>query len=159
MIYNIKLTEEHFSALNRRRAQLIQENTGGILTPFETLEFQALQEIAGQVRDFHTPAIHPELQKLMPTGDTLYVPGKSEKPRCESRMLNETHDGYVYCGYTSVRRVWCPTWTTADKGPMNFCEAHARMFMPSFNENAKDGVFHWGEDADMKFKEKYGAKR
>ena len=65
MIYAITLTEEQFDALNARRGDLIRQKFAGAVTEDEAKEFEALQEIAGQVRDANTPPLAPELQKTM----------------------------------------------------------------------------------------------
>jgi hypothetical protein len=56
--------------------------------------------------------------------------------------------GYKLCQETAAHRVWCPTWLSAEEGPMSLCERHARNFMPEHNKNAANGVFYWGEEAD-----------
>jgi hypothetical protein len=53
----------------------------------------------------------------------------------------------------ATRRLWCPTWIGAEKGPINLCDSHAENFQPEHNYNATGGSWHWDADADIAFKQ------
>lgn len=72
-------------------------------------------------------------------------------PRCQQVDLRKDSYGFEPCQQEATERVWCPTWISADEGPRVMCERHARNFKPEFNKYAKDGVFHWGADADREY--------
>ncbi len=50
-----------------------------------------------------------------------------------------------------TRRLWCPTWYGAEKGPIDVCEEHAKTFMPEHNPYHSGGSFHWADEADRAF--------
>ena len=52
----------------------------------------------------------------------------------------------------ATKRLWCPTWITASKGPIDLCDEHAMVFMPEHNLNANRGSWHLGDEADKTFK-------
>jgi hypothetical protein len=52
----------------------------------------------------------------------------------------------------ATHRLWCPTWIGSERGPIDICEEHARTFKEDKNPSAKNGSWHWGEDADKAFK-------
>lgn len=52
----------------------------------------------------------------------------------------------------ATKRLWCPTWLTSEKGPIDLCEECAKTFMPEHNNTgASDGSWHWGDEADAAF--------
>ena len=68
--------------------------------------------------------------------------------QCEMVMCAKGDDpGFVRCTKTATHTCWCPTWISAEEGPMELCEEHTHNFRPEFNKHAKDGNFYWGEEA------------
>lgn len=53
----------------------------------------------------------------------------------------------VKCETNARCRVWCPTWTTAQDGPVSYCEKHIGTFKEEENPNAADGQFFFDDDA------------
>lgn len=49
-------------------------------------------------------------------------------------------------------RVWCPTWVSADKGPIDLCYECYKVFSPGINPHAADGHFFIGDLADAAFR-------
>lgn len=75
--------------------------------------------------------------------------------QCEQKVLLQATDPegrpagtFVRCINEATTRVWCPTWITAEDGPLHVCEKHARTFQPEHNENARRGTFYWDDEAD-----------
>ena len=62
-------------------------------------------------------------------------------PTCEQKELNEPHSGYLQCHCAATTALWCPTWISAENGPMQLCDRHADHFRKS------EGEWHWGADA------------
>ena len=59
--------------------------------------------------------------------------------------------GFERCTVVAAFEVWCPTWVTAEEGPMHLCADHARNFMPEHNPHARNGMFYWGEKATEEY--------
>ena len=67
-------------------------------------------------------------------------------------MCNQTLSGRIPCAKRHSLRLWCPTWTSAENGPLNLCVDCARVFQPENNPNNNGkGSFHWGNEADTAF--------
>lgn len=69
---------------------------------------------------------------------------------CQSS--NPKGNGFVPCDNKATDILWCPTWTTAGRGPQAICVEHAKNFKPEFNKHAKDGEFYWGDAAHEAYK-------
>ncbi len=55
------------------------------------------------------------------------------------------------CKLQGTMRIWCPTWISAHKGPQWYCDEHAKVFNPEFNEHSKGGQFFYGDEAQKAF--------
>lgn len=76
---------------------------------------------------------------------------------CQQTSLADR--GFQPCTDKATVRLWCPTWIGAEKGPMFVCETHANVFRPEENENAGNGLFYWGADADFAYQRAQGFYR
>jgi hypothetical protein len=72
--------------------------------------------------------------------------------KCYQRILPNGAQSFVDCPNEATHRVWCPTWLSAEKGPIDICEKCSRIFDPMHNKYATDGTFYWGANADKQFK-------
>lgn len=75
--------------------------------------------------------------------------------QCQQKELSDDHRTFVRCEDEATTRVWCPTWITAEDGPLHVCEKHARTFQPEHNENASRGTFYWDDEADRAWAQAY----
>ena len=69
--------------------------------------------------------------------------------RCNSSIL--VGNSFKPCCNEATEILWCPTWISAGRGPINVCANHAKGFKPEFNPHAKDGEFYWGNDAQAAY--------
>ena len=74
--------------------------------------------------------------------------------QCEYTKLHH-RGGFVRCTAKATTSVWCPTWVSADEGPMSVCDEHAKGFMPEHNEHIKVDTFLWGRQAQEAYEAAY----
>ncbi len=61
--------------------------------------------------------------------------------------------GFIPCDQLGTLLLWCPSWSSADKGPQVYCEKHARTYQPERNPYVTGGLFFWGDDAKSAYAE------